>query len=237
MSRKANPWDNAACESFMKTLKYEEVYRNEYRDLAEVRASIHQFLEQVYNQKRLHSALGYVPPAEFEAQLAARQKGGRSAAAFFMSFLRHREIYPSDGGAIALDRAPAHRLDEFPAGYSLAGCSPAEPASASPAEVHSEVKWYGEVKSFSSNANCVLTGCLSPGGKSRNEPATIERPRGVKYAATGHPSLEQLQAEQGTGPITDVGKLRGDFWPEDEPFEDFLTALQEWRGHAPFKGR
>lgn len=74
MSRKANPWDNAACESFMKTLKYEEVYRNEYRDLAEVRASIHQFLEQVYNQKRLHSALGYVPPAEFEAQLAAQKK-------------------------------------------------------------------------------------------------------------------------------------------------------------------
>lgn len=72
MSRKGNPWDNAACESFMKTLKYEEVYRNEYRDLAEARASIGEFLEKVYNQKRLHSALGYLPPSEFEAQLAVQ---------------------------------------------------------------------------------------------------------------------------------------------------------------------
>ena len=66
MSRKANPYDNAACESFMKTLKYEEVYRSEYRDLADAYAQIGEFLERVYNLKRLHSALGYVPPAEFE---------------------------------------------------------------------------------------------------------------------------------------------------------------------------
>ena len=68
MSRKGNPWDNAACESFMKTLKYEEVLRNEYRDLPDARASIAEFLEKVYNHKRLHSALGYLPPAEFESQ-------------------------------------------------------------------------------------------------------------------------------------------------------------------------
>ena len=76
MSRKANPWDNAACESFMKTLKYEEVLRNEYRDLADARASICEFLEKIYNEKRLHSALGYLPPAEFERnhkEAAARQ--------------------------------------------------------------------------------------------------------------------------------------------------------------------
>ena len=72
MSRKGNPYDNAACESFMKTLKYEEVYRNEYRDLADARAQIGEFLEQVYNQQRLHSALGYLPPAEFE------QNGGKT---------------------------------------------------------------------------------------------------------------------------------------------------------------
>ena len=71
MSRKANPWDNAACESFMKTLKYEEVHRNEYRNLAEARAAIQEFLEKVYNGKRLHSALGYLPPAEFEQKLTA----------------------------------------------------------------------------------------------------------------------------------------------------------------------
>jgi len=71
MSRKGNPWDNAACESFMKTLKYEEVHRTEYRNLAQARASIGEFLEKVYNEKRLHSALSYRSPAVFEAALPA----------------------------------------------------------------------------------------------------------------------------------------------------------------------
>jgi putative transposase len=74
MSRKGNPWDNAACESFMKTLKYEEVHRNDYRDLVEAKSAISEFLEKVYNQKRLHSAIGYLPPAEFEANLASQNK-------------------------------------------------------------------------------------------------------------------------------------------------------------------
>jgi transposase InsO family protein len=69
MSRRGNPYDNAACESFMKTLKYEEVYRQEYRDLAEARSHIGQFIEKIYNGKRLHSTLGYLPPVEFERSL------------------------------------------------------------------------------------------------------------------------------------------------------------------------
>jgi putative transposase len=69
MSRKGNPYDNAFCESFMKTLKYDEVHRQEYRDLADARASIGRFLEKIYNGKRLHSALDYRPPVEFERSL------------------------------------------------------------------------------------------------------------------------------------------------------------------------
>ena len=66
MSRKANPYDNAMAESFMKTLKYEEVYLFEYEDFAEAKRRVGQFLDRVYNEKRLHSALGYLPPVEYE---------------------------------------------------------------------------------------------------------------------------------------------------------------------------
>jgi transposase InsO family protein len=70
MSRKASPWENAACESFMKTLKCEEVYRTEYRNLTDAGARIGEFLEKVYNEKRLHSALDYRSPVQFENSLA-----------------------------------------------------------------------------------------------------------------------------------------------------------------------
>jgi transposase InsO family protein len=79
MSRKGNPWDNAACESFMKTLKYEEVYRTEYRNLADARARIGRFLQDVYNEKRLHSALQYMAPNEFERGLAPSASGQEAA--------------------------------------------------------------------------------------------------------------------------------------------------------------
>jgi transposase InsO family protein len=79
MSRKGNPWDNAACESFMKTLKYEEVYRTEYRNMADARARIGHFLEDVYNAKRLHSALQYLAPNEFERRLTPAASGQEAA--------------------------------------------------------------------------------------------------------------------------------------------------------------
>jgi putative transposase len=80
MSRKGNPYDNARTESFMKTLKYEEVYRQEYRDLPDALRSLRRFIEKVYNEKRLHSALGYLPPSEFEASLMMNNNAKEAAS-------------------------------------------------------------------------------------------------------------------------------------------------------------
>lgn len=68
MSRKGNPYDNAFAESFMKTIKTEEVYLWEYQTFEDVLTRIPYFIEDVYNQKRLHASLGYMPPSEFEAR-------------------------------------------------------------------------------------------------------------------------------------------------------------------------
>src|ERR1041385_1356208 len=81
-----------------------------------------------------------------------------------MSFHRHWEIFPSDKGATLLSYALAHRLDEFPAGYSSAGCSPAWPASASPAGYEYALQSSCRSRIFHRTANSVLTVCLSPGG-------------------------------------------------------------------------
>lgn len=80
MSRTASPYDNAQAESFMKTLKYEEVYRTEYRSLEDARTSIGEFLDKIYNRERLHSALGYRPPLEFERHLRRPEVMGRGRA-------------------------------------------------------------------------------------------------------------------------------------------------------------
>jgi transposase InsO family protein len=71
MSRSGNPYDNAQAERLIRTIKYEEIYLNDYEDFAEARLYIGDFLDDVYNHKRLHSKLGYVPPAEFEQSLLA----------------------------------------------------------------------------------------------------------------------------------------------------------------------
>lgn len=74
MSRKGNPYDNAKAESFMKTLKSEEVYLWDYSTFEDTQKRIPYFIDAVYNQKRLHSSLGYLPPDEFEAELFEKEQ-------------------------------------------------------------------------------------------------------------------------------------------------------------------
>ncbi len=72
MSRSGNPYDNAMMESFFKTLKYEEVYLNEYEDLKDVLERLPYFIEEVYNKKRLHSSIKYLTPVEFEESITCQ---------------------------------------------------------------------------------------------------------------------------------------------------------------------
>jgi putative transposase len=89
MSRPANPYDNASCESFMKTLKREEIYANDYRTLDHLATNIEQFIEQYYNRCRLHSALGYRPPEEFERASESGQVSGQLEGATIRFFNHH----------------------------------------------------------------------------------------------------------------------------------------------------
>jgi len=146
MSRLANPYDNAQCESFIKTLKQEEIYCHQYRDMDDLRNHLREFIEQYYNRCRLHSALGYRSPAEFEAAMPTGSPTTQLAASLKLSFPgmgrsinpMKEEIKTQDGKAVPAkaggqEGPPAHRLDESPADYSSASCSPAELASASSA--------------------------------------------------------------------------------------------------------
>jgi transposase InsO family protein len=90
MSRPASPWENGICESFMKTLKREEIDARQYHNFLELQQHLEEFLEQVYNRVRLHSALGYRSPVEFEEL----QNPGAKWSPAALSLLRHEEIYP-----------------------------------------------------------------------------------------------------------------------------------------------
>ena len=144
MSRPGNPYDNAFCESFMKTLKREQISTNKYHYIDELNAHLEQFIEHYYNRLRLHSALGYKSPEEFEAGSAPQT----SSLVPAVSFSRHGEIYRSwkkrrgrpakTNGEPVQPGSPAHPIDESPAGYSLTGCAPAVPVAASPTNNHSD---------------------------------------------------------------------------------------------------
>src|SRR5262245_38078942 len=94
MSRPANPYDNASCESFIKTLKREEIYANSYENLEHLRANIETFIEQYYNQQRLHSALGYRSPEEFERQIQCQSEAADSMPATITFFIRLAQSSP-----------------------------------------------------------------------------------------------------------------------------------------------
>ena len=93
MSRPARPWENGKCESFMNTLKREEIDARRYRSFSELQAHVGEFLDQIYNRERLHSALNYRSPVEFEKSLG--EVGAKWAPAA-LSFPRHEEIYSDD---------------------------------------------------------------------------------------------------------------------------------------------
>jgi transposase InsO family protein len=84
MSRPANPYDNATCESFLKTLKREEIHASTYRDFDDLRERMEEFIEGYYNVCRLHSALGYRPPEDFEKE--SQRESQRTSAAAMMTF-------------------------------------------------------------------------------------------------------------------------------------------------------
>ena len=143
MSRPGNPYDNAFCESFIKTLKREQIYASKYQYIDDLNAHLEEFIDHYYNRLRLHSALGYKTPEEFEAGCAPQTVAAQPT----VSFSRHGEIYrswkrrrgrpPKANGEPVQPGSPAHPIDESPVGYSLTGWSPPEPVSASPTETHS----------------------------------------------------------------------------------------------------
>ena len=97
MSRPGRPWENGKCESFMRTLKHEEIDARRYRNLEQLEQHLEQFIETIYNRVRLHSALGYRSPIEYEQQQPKRPEGQGWIPAS-LSLRRHEEIYPDVSG-------------------------------------------------------------------------------------------------------------------------------------------
>jgi putative transposase len=106
MSRPANPYDNAACESFMKTLKQEEIYCRQYADYNELSAHLEEFIDTYYNQQRLHSALGYRTPEEFERDAAAAPAAGNRLDAATLKFFPPKDQEKSMSGSPAPAQGP-----------------------------------------------------------------------------------------------------------------------------------
>lgn len=118
MSRPGRPWENGRCESFIKTLKQEELDARPYRTREELTQHLEEFIEQVYNRVRLHSALDYQSPLEFERQQQASQQDPAWRPAT-LSFRRHEEIYSDVQTTKKPGRSessPATHRNEFPAG-------------------------------------------------------------------------------------------------------------------------
>jgi putative transposase len=120
MSRPANPYDNASCESFIKTLKREEIYARRYDNLENLRANIEEFIEEYYNRQRLHSALGYQSPEEFEQQSQSRsaEPDFRSATMQFFendgNEKRVSELMIGEGDSTAVPFPEPHPLLKDP---------------------------------------------------------------------------------------------------------------------------
>jgi putative transposase len=98
MSRAGRPWENGKCESFMRTLKREEIDARPYRNLPELERNLEEFIETIYNRTRFHSALDYLSPMEYERQHQAAKPEGHCWAPPGLSLRRHQEIYPDASG-------------------------------------------------------------------------------------------------------------------------------------------